>query len=169
MYSSYGPEVSDVNAKLVGLHRQYAAIWGMSSQQGFVGCWQVGTDVGAPGDTQGQRFLLQISGIECRECRGKFPLGKLYELINSANQIIASQAEGGDAAAIAEAMFFRAYAYNMLVTLWGDVPLVTESTSIPRTDYTRNAVAEVDGVIDSDLVYAMSNLPVVGAAKMKAV
>lgn len=90
---------------------------------------------------------------------------KLYELINSANQIIASQAEGGDAAAIAEAMFFRAYAYNMLVTLWGDVPLVTESTSIPRTDYTRNAVAEVDGVIDSDLVYAMSNLPVVGAAK----
>ena len=35
----------------------------------------------------------------------------------------------------------------MLVTLWGDVPLVTESTSIPRTDYTRNAVAEVDGVI----------------------
>ena len=53
----------------------------------------------------------------------------------------------------------------MLVTLWGDVPLVTESTSIPRTDYTRNAVAEVDGVIDSDLVYAMSNLPVVGAAK----
>lgn len=64
---------------------------------------------------------------------------------------------------------FRAYAYNMLVTLWGDVPLVTESTSIPRTDYTRNAVAEVDGVIDSDLVYAMSNLPVVGAAKMKAV
>ena len=56
MYSSYGPEVSDVNAKLVGLHRQYAAIWGMSSQQGFVGCWQVGTDVGAPGDTQ--RFLF---------------------------------------------------------------------------------------------------------------
>lgn len=78
MYSSYGPEVSDVNAKLVGLHRQYAAIWGMSSQQGFVGCWQVGTDVGAPGDTQGGRgSFLQISGIECRECRGKFPLGKI--------------------------------------------------------------------------------------------
>lgn len=45
--------MSDVNAGVVGLHRQYAAIWGMSSQQGFVGCWQVGTDVGAPGDTQG--------------------------------------------------------------------------------------------------------------------
>ena len=57
MYSSYGPEVSDVNAKLVGLHRQYAAIWGMSSQQGFVGCWQVGTDVGAPGDNSRSHVL----------------------------------------------------------------------------------------------------------------
>ena len=166
MYSSYGPEVSDVNAKLVGLHRQYAAIWGMSSQQGFVGCWQVGTDVGAPGDTQGVEVpFYRYQELNAENAGVSFLWEKLYELINSANQIIASQAEGGDAAAIAEAMFFRAYAYNMLVTLWGDVPLVTESTSIPRTDYTRNAVAEVDGVIDSDLVYAMSNLPVVGAAK----
>ena len=106
MYSSYGPEVSDVNAKLVGLHRQYAAIWGMSSQQGFVGCWQVGTDVGAPVTLRGRGSFLQISGIECRECRVSFLWEKLYELINSANQIIASQAEGGDAAATAEAMFF---------------------------------------------------------------
>ena len=166
MYSSYGPEVSDVNAKLVGLHRQYAAIWGMSSQQGFVGCWQVGTDVGAPGDTQGVEVpFYRYQELNAENAGVSFLWEKLYELINSANQIIASQAEGGDAAATAEAMFFRAYAYNMLVTLWGDVPLVTESTSIPRTDYTRNAVAEVDGVIDSDLVYAMSNLPVVGAAK----
>lgn len=91
----------------------------------------------APGDTQGQRFLFTVSGIELAENAGvSFLWEKLYELINSANQIIASQAEGGDAAATAEAMFFRAYAYNMLVTLWGDVPLVTESTSIPRTDYT---------------------------------
>ena len=169
MYSSYGPEVSDVNAKLVGLHRQYAAIWGMSSQQGFVGCWQVGTDVGAPGDTQGVEVpFYRYQELNAENAGVSFLWEKLYELINSANQIIASQAEGGDAAATAEAMFFRAYAYNMLVTLWGDVPLVTESTSIPRTDYTRNAVAEVDGVIDSDLVYAMSNLPVVGAATMKA-
>ena len=123
MYSSYGPEVSDVNAKLVGLHRQYAAIWGMSSQQGFVGCWQVGTDVGAP--------FYRYQELNAENAVVSFLWEKLYELINSANQIIASQAEGGDAAATAEAMFFRAYAYNMLVTLWGDVPLVTESTSIP--------------------------------------
>ena len=33
MYSSYGPEVSDVTGKLVGLPRQYAAIWGLCCQQ----------------------------------------------------------------------------------------------------------------------------------------
>ena len=100
MYSSYGPEVSDVNAKLVGLHRQYAAIWGMSSQQGFVGCWQVGTDVGAPGDTQGVEVpFYRYQELNAENAGVSFLWEKLYELINSANQIIASQAEGGDAAA----------------------------------------------------------------------
>lgn len=96
MYSSYGPEVSDVNAKLVGLHRQYAAIWGMSSQQGFVGCWQVGTDVGAPGDTQGVEVpFYRYQELNAENAGVSFLWEKLYELINSANQIIASQAEGG--------------------------------------------------------------------------
>ena len=53
MYSKLWSGSIRCKCELVGLHRQYAAIWGMSSQQGFVGCWQVGTDVGAPGDTQG--------------------------------------------------------------------------------------------------------------------
>ena len=78
MYSSYGPEVSDVNAKLVGLHRQYAAIWGMSSQQGFVGCWQVGTDVGAPGDSQGVEVpFYRYQELNAENAGGKFPLGKI--------------------------------------------------------------------------------------------
>lgn len=169
MYSKYGPEVSDVNAKVVGLHRQYAAIWGMSSQQGFPGCWQVGTDVGAPGDTQGVEVpFYRYQELNSENAGVNFLWEKSYELINSANQIISSQSEGGDAAAVAEAKFFRAYAYNMLVTLWGGVPLITESTTIPRTDYTRETVAKVDEVIDADLTYAITNLPIVGAAKYES-
>src|SRR5574344_1728085 len=53
MYSSYGSDVSDVNAKLIGLHRQFATIWGWSGRQGFIGCWQDGTDVASPGDVEG--------------------------------------------------------------------------------------------------------------------
>lgn len=166
MYSKYGPEVTDVNAKIIGLHYQYAALWGMSSQQGFPGCWQVGTDVGSPGDTQGVEVpFYRYQELNAENAGVSFLWEKSYEIINSANLIIASQGESGDAAATAEAKFFRAYAYNMLVTLWGDVPLIIESTTTPRTDYTRDAVAKVDEVIDADLTFAIANLPVVGAAK----
>lgn len=164
MYSNYDPEVEDVNAKLIGLHRQYAGLWGVSSQQGFPGCWQVGTDVGSPGDTQGVEVpFYRYQELNAENEGVKILWEKLYEIINSANLIIAS--EGSQPAEIAEAMFFRAYGYNLLVTLWGDVPLITESTTIPRTDYVRDEVAKIDEVIDSDLTYAMANLPAVGQAK----
>ena len=29
MYSSYGTNVTDVEAKIIGLHYKYAALWGM--------------------------------------------------------------------------------------------------------------------------------------------
>lgn len=169
MYSNYGPEVEDVNAKLIGLHRQYAAIWGMSGQQGFPGCWQVGTDVGSPGDTQGVEVpFYQYQDLNAENAGISFLWERLYELVNSANLIITSLANESDPASKGEAMFFRAYAYNMLVTLWGDVPLITESTTSPKTDYVRDAVAKVDELITSDLTYAMANLPEVGKAKSES-
>lgn len=169
MFSNYGPEVEDTNAKLVGLHRQYAALWGMSGQQGFVGCWQVGTDIGSPGDTQGVEVpFYRYQELNAENAGVNFLWEKLYELINSANLIISSLGENGDAAAKAEAMFFRAYSYNMLVTLWGNVPLVTESTTTPKTDYVREEVAKIDNLIDSDLTYAMQNLPDLGKAKTES-
>lgn len=169
MYSNYDPDVEDVNAKLIGLHRQYAAIWGMSSQQGFPGCWQVGTDVGSPGDTQGVEVpFYRYQELNAENAGVVFLWEKLYEIINSSNLIIASLGEDGEAASKAEAMFFRAYAYNMLVTLWGKVPLVTESTTTPKTDYVREEVAKIDELIDTDLTFAMANLPDVGKAKTES-
>ncbi|MCI1647151.1 MAG: RagB/SusD family nutrient uptake outer membrane protein [Bacteroides sp.] len=166
MYSNYGPEVEDVNAKLIGLHRQFASIWGMAGQQGFVGCWQDGTDVASPGDTQGVEVpFYRYQELNSENAGVSFLWEKLYELINSSNLIIAALGEDGDVAAKGEAMFFRAYSYNMLVTLWGKVPLITESTTTPRTDYVREEVAKIDDVIDTDLTFAMANLPAVGKAK----
>lgn len=169
MYSKYGPDVEDINAKLVGLHRQYAGIWGWSGHQGFVGCWQVGTDVASPGDTQGVEVpFYRYAELNSENAGVSFLWEKLYEIINSSNLIIASLGEDGDPAAKGEAMFFRAYAYNMLVTLWGKVPLVTESTTSPKTDYVREEVAAIDAVIDADLTFAMANLPEVGRAKTES-
>jgi hypothetical protein len=164
MYSSYGTDVTDVEAKVIGLHHKYADLWGWSDQQGFAGCWQDGTDVGAPGDTQGVEVPFFQYGSLNAENGGVNKLWtSLYSIINSANIII--NTEGVDPAAKGEAEFFRAYAYNMLVTLWGPVPLITESKAEPRTDFTRNAVSEVDAVITADLNDAMANLPEVGKTK----
>ena len=169
MFSNYGPEVTDVNAKIIGLHRHIASLWGWSSQQGFPACWQIGTDVASPGDTQGVEVpFYQYKDLNAENAGVGYLWEKCYEIINCANLIITSQENGGDQAATAEAMFFRAYAYNILVTLWGDVPLITVSTSVPRTDYVRDAVAKVDAVIESDLMYAIDNLPEVGKAKSES-
>ncbi len=164
MFSSYGTDVSDVEAKVIGLHYKYADLWGWSDQQGFAGCWQDGTDVGAPGDTQGVEVPFFQYGSLNAENGGVNKLWtSLYSIINSANIII--NTEGVDPAAKGEAEFFRAYAYNMLVTLWGPVPLLTESKAEPRTDFTRNAVSEIDAVIAADLNDAIANLPEVGKTK----
>lgn len=169
MFSNYGPEVSDTNAKLIGLHRQFAATWGWSGRQGFVGCWQVGTDVGSPGDTEGVEVpFYRYQELNSENGAVSFLWERLYEIINSSNQIISALGEEGNKAEMAEAMFFRAYAYNMLVTLWGKVPLVTESTAVPKTDYVREEIAKIDELIESDLTYAISNLPEVGQARTES-
>lgn len=92
---------------------------------------------------------------------------KLYQIVSGANVIIANSSSATPAQ-IAEARFFRAWAYDQLVTGWGDVPLLTEPVTTPRTDFTRTPKAEVDKVIDEDLQFAMENLPEVNALVKEA-
>ena len=163
MYSSYGPDVSDVNAKVVGLHYKVGVILGYSGRQGYPGVWQVGTDVGAPGDTEGVEVpFYQYGDLNSENGAVSFLWQQLYSTIGAANSIIASATESTDPALVAEAKFFRAWCYNQLVTGWGGVPLVVEAAAAPKTDYTRNTVKEVDAVIEKDLTDAIAGLPVVG-------
>jgi hypothetical protein len=59
---------------------------------------------------------------------------------------------------LAEAMFFRAWAYRTLVMLFGDVPIVGVITSV-KTDFVRAPKAEVFKLIEEDLTFAVANLP----------
>ena len=164
MYSSYGTNVSDLNAMVLGMHYKYGQLLGVSWPQGYAGIWQDGTDVGAPGDTEGVEVPFYRYGELNSENNGvRILWEKLYSIINSANQIIAAGAENSAATAeVAEAKFFRAFCYNQLVTGWGDVPLIVESAASPKTDYTRNAVSEVDAQIAADINDAIAGLPEVG-------
>lgn len=163
MFSSYGTNVSDVNAKVVGLHYRVGEILGYSNRQGYPGIWQVGTDVGAPGDTEGVEVpFYQYADLNSENGGVSFLWTQLYNIIGAANSIIASATEATDPALVAEAKFFRAWCYNQLVTGWGGVPLVVEAAAAPKTDYTRSTVEAVDAVIVKDLQDAIAGLPAVG-------
>jgi hypothetical protein len=89
-----------------------------------------------------------------------------FSSINNANGIIQNgQAAGIAASLLAEANFFRAYRYFLLVTTFGGVPLdlgageLAFNTS-PTTISVRNTVPEVyTKAIFPDLLYCIANLP----------
>ena len=166
-YSSYRTGATDaqsIEAQVIGLHRTFAELWGMSGQQGFLSCWQIGTDITSAGATQGvENPFYQYANLNSENAGVSYLWEKCYDFINHANVILGAVGETNTKAA-AEAKFFRAYAYNMLVTLWGDVPLLKDAVTSPAFDYIRQPVADIDQLIDEDLTYAIANLPDMGQA-----
>jgi hypothetical protein len=94
-----------------------------------------------------------------------------YELIQRANVLIEGinksdiniwSNEAQKNAYLGEAMFFRAFAYRILVSTYGDVPLVTEVIKSAKVDFVRTPKAEVYTQMEADLSFAAANLPVPG-------
>jgi hypothetical protein len=92
----------------------------------------------------------------------------MYFRINNANRAIYNLREGvvdlgGDEhrQRLSEALFNRAYAYYMMVTQLGDVPLKTDyTTGLPATFYFPKASSEeIYRLLISDLRYCYDNLP----------
>ncbi|MDR1723302.1 MAG: RagB/SusD family nutrient uptake outer membrane protein, partial [Tannerella sp.] len=87
-----------------------------------------------------------------------------YKIVSNANTII-SRAQESDMTdneknlIIAEAKFFRAFAYRFIVYLWGDVPLVTEEITSPKTDFVRSPKADVLNQMALDATEAANVLP----------
>ncbi|RKD17120.1 starch-binding protein [Pelobium manganitolerans] len=170
-YSAYragGNDPSTIDNQLLGLHHTFAELWGYSGRQGFLACWQIGMDITSAGSTEGvENPFYQYKDLNPENGGVNYLWQKCYEFINNANIIIESVGDSNPKAA-AEARFFRAYAYNILVTLWGDVPLLTVPIKVPTFDIERKAVVDIDKVIEEDLTFAMANLPDVGAAKTES-
>ena len=171
--SSYLPnDPASIESYLQGLHYIYGQLWGTSGQQGFISCWQIGTDVASAGATQGVEVpFYQYAELNSENAGVDIFWKKSYSIINNANMIIKFEGEDGDKAAIGEAKFFRAYMYNQLVTLYGGVPLKTDPTEAETgagTAFTRADVATVDALILSDLRYAATNLPEDGKTESRA-
>lgn len=62
---------------------------------------------------------------------------------------------------LAQARFFRAYAYRYLVHLFGDVPKIDKEITAPKFDYIRVSRNEIMDFMIEDLEYANKQLPAV--------
>lgn len=90
-----------------------------------------------------------------------------YYLINYANTALYAankdnitwDSESEKALKIAEARFFRAFAYRNLGELFGGVPLVTEIATGPRYDYTRSTRLETYQFAIDELEAILNDLP----------
>lgn len=175
----YAPE--SLNDKLgfesavTGLHQHFSTIIKTTDDQTLIGIWHLGTDiVWAPvGRSNGNaRPYFDYAQMNSSDAASLKVWRYLYKMINNAN-ILISSAAGNNVTGLtqaekdvynAEARFFRAYAYNMLATLYGDVPLLTAPLSGPKTDFVRTPVTDVNKVIEEDLLFAVASLPNIGQA-----
>jgi starch-binding outer membrane protein, SusD/RagB family len=98
---------------------------------------------------------------------------KHYVFIGLCNDALDEAVRGGytDPASlinIAEARFFRAYAYFDLVRTYGDVPKIDFKINTPSEgNKAKSPAAEIYALIDADLVYAEDHLPPTWELKFK--
>lgn len=179
VYSAYAPEtLSDslgFEASVVGLHNHLSVFFTYSDPQGWPSVWQAGTDIALVPPTQKQGIEVpyyDYNQLTSTDGAASYTWGWAYRMINNANIIIKNADNpnlGGMTAnnrnsISAEAKFFRAYAYNVLATCFGKVPLVTEPLTAPKTDFTRASLDSVNNQIIQDLVFASANLTDVHAS-----
>jgi hypothetical protein len=176
VYSALAPETLGdslgMDASLIGLYNHLSNFYSKSDAQGWPSVWHAGTDVAfvPPSQKQGIEVpYYDYTQLISTDGAASFTWGWAYRMINNANIIIKNaQAATGITTATkngyeAEAKFFRGYAYNMLATLFGKVPLVTEPITTPKTDFTRASLDSVNNLIIQDLTFAATNLTEPGA------
>ncbi|WP_294201751.1 RagB/SusD family nutrient uptake outer membrane protein [Chryseobacterium sp. sg2396] len=160
-----------LQAALIGLYQNLSNYYTQSDWQGWVSVWQVGTDIVWPQEIQGVEIpyynyslLTSTDGPAARLWAHNYNIIRNANAIiyNVENNTISDMTDAEKKAFSAEARFFRAYAYNSLATFYGGVPLVTEPIKTPRYDFVRAPIDQVNTQIKNDLLYSVSNLPVVG-------
>ena len=151
---------------ITGLHAAARDEWVDALEKCFF--MQVGTDVATTGDEALPTGKNYITTVTPTATSVTFYWNWAYQgVIPRANTIIYAgehnsvdwTSEAQKNAYIAEAKFFRAYAYNMLVNLFGRVPVIDQPIREPKFDFTRAARTDILNFIKEDLKFASRWLP----------
>ena len=156
---------------LGGITSQYAHLRFIYGQPYYYNSLETGTDEYTYGQSADDNFKhMDLSGqgtLSSASSRSDVLWGVAFSNINTASGIIENAAEVGtiSAALIAEARFFRAFDYFMLVQTFGGVPLDLGAGELkfntsPSRKSVRNTVPEVyTKAIFPDLLQAITDLP----------
>jgi len=172
--STYTPEFFKTEKGVLGgITSQYAHLRFLYGQPYYYNALETGTDeytYGQSGD--GNHKDMDLSGVgnlTAASSRSDVLWGVAFSNINTASGIIENAAAVGiSAALIAEARFFRAFDYFMLVQTFGGVPLdqgagELKFNTTPSRTSVRNTVPEVyTKAIFPDLLQAINDLPATG-------
>ncbi|HET9503653.1 MAG TPA: RagB/SusD family nutrient uptake outer membrane protein [Hymenobacter sp.] len=155
-----------------GLTAMYAHLRDTYGQAYYYNATLTGTDEVTYGRDADENFLaMDLSGrtqLTANNSRADALWGSAFPNINTANGVIENASAVGtiSAALVAEARFFRAFDYFMLVQTFGGVPLDLGAGELkfnnnPVRTSTRNTVPEVyTKAIFPDLLQAVNDLPV---------
>jgi hypothetical protein len=163
--------VAGIRQGITGLHWTVRDMWTDENQdQMAIMLGSLGTDVAFHGENPGGNRKLVNYQAEMTSTNVQFSFywNRSYQIIQRANVLIEGINSSDDAiwtsdgkreAFLAEALFFRGWAYRFLVPLYGDVPLVTEAIKTVKTDFVRTPKEEVYLQVEKDLIFAAENLP----------
>ncbi|MDH5382150.1 MAG: RagB/SusD family nutrient uptake outer membrane protein, partial [Cyclobacteriaceae bacterium] len=167
--------IPGIQQGIAGLHYTVRLGWyadASNHQDGFaIMLGSLGTDVAFHGENPGGNRKLVNYLAEMTSQNPQFTMmwDDSYVLISRANNLIYGIENSDDAIwtaspqkkneYLAEAKFFRAWAYYFLTSLWGDVPLVMERVTTAKVDFIRNTIDEIYLAMEQDLMFATANLP----------
>ncbi len=172
--SIYTPEFFKTEKGVLGgITSQYAHLRFIYGQPYYYNALETGTDEYTYGQSaDGNHKDMDLSGVgnlTGASSRSDVLWGVAFSNINTASGIIENAAAVGlSNALIAEARFFRAFDYFMLVQTFGGVPLdlgagELKFNTTPSRKSVRNTVPEVyTKAIFPDLLTAINDLPVTG-------
>lgn len=171
--------VPGIQQGIAGLHSYNRDNWwfetwvrsgNIGSGSGDIIWWNIATDLSYYGEDPGSALGMADYTVNLTSTNSNVSScwSQNYSMIQKANVLIKAindsdaeiwPSEAKRNAYLAEAMFFRAFSYRILVSYFGDVPLVKDVITTPKTDFVRAPKAEIYKLMEDDLTFAAANLP----------
>ena len=174
--------VSGIHQGIAGLHSYNRDNWWFETwvRNGNIGTgsgdiiwWNIATDLSYYGEDPGSALGMADYTVNLTSTNSNVSScwNQNYSMIQKANVLIEAinatdldiwPSEDKKNAYLAEAMFFRAFSYRILVSYFGDVPLVKDVITTAKTDFVRAPKEDIYKLMEDDLIFAAEHLPARG-------